>query len=147
MPLFSNGPEPQRSPGLRAGLACVWAVVFWGVGGCASTEPASGLRGEVLHTSWLQLQGPGWAEVAPGLVMELPLSPYRAKFADTQGVFYQASTPVVFRTRQGAVVAVPGGLYVKHAQPDQALSWTEPVWRQPTMVYSHLFAVRRHPGL
>lgn len=146
MSLFSNGTVPHPRPGLRAGLACVGAWLLLGVGGCASIGPSPGLRGDVLHNSWLQLQGAGWAEVAPGVVMELPLAPYRAKFADAQGIFYQASMPVVFRTRQGAVVAVPGGLYVKHTQPDQALSWTEPVGFQPTMVYSHLFAVRRHPG-
>jgi hypothetical protein len=130
----------------RTGIAMLLALASLGAGGCASRAPEPSLRGALLHTSWLLLQGETSAEVSPGLVMQLPQAPYRAKFADAQGVFYQASMPLVFRTQQGSVVSVAGGLYVKHARPHEALSWTEPVWLRPAMVYPVPFAVRRYPG-
>jgi len=122
------------------------AVLSLGLVACAGPTGSMGLQAAVPHSGWLQLQGERVAEVSPGVYLELPDASYRARFTDTQGVFYQASLPLMYRTRHGAVVAVAGGLYVRHEQPQQAVSWTEPVWFKPAMPYRHVFAVRVFRG-
>jgi hypothetical protein len=131
---------------LRVGQFLSLATLSLGLAGCAGPLASWGLQGAVPHSGWLQLQGERVAEVSPGVYLELPQAPFRARFTDAQGVYYQSSLPLVYRTQHGAVVAVAGGLYVRHEQPQQAVSWTEPVWFKPAMAYRNVFAVRVFRG-
>jgi hypothetical protein len=126
-------------------LSLVGTVI--GVGGCSSTGDLAGVQGVEANSGWLELRGNRFAEVAPGIVLEMPEGPYRARFSDTQGIYYQAARPLVYRSALGVVTAVTGGVYVKNGRLDRARSWSEPVMPSPRMAYSHIFAVKVHPAM
>ena len=69
--------------------------------------------------------------VSPGVFLNLPDAPYRAKFADDRGVYYQASRALRFSTQDGAVIEVDGGLYMLHDNPLQATTWFYPTLGAP----------------
>lgn len=127
-------------------LGAAMGAVLAGAGGCSSLPSSPLLTRAVSHQGWLQLEGGHITEVSAGLFLELPRAPYRARFSDADGTYYQAALPLVYRTRQGSVTAVAGGLYVAHDRPDEARSWTEPVFFTPTRVYSTVYPVRMFPG-
>ena len=112
------------------------------LGACSGLQPLPTPTGSAARGSWLSLQGVKKAEVSPGVQVELPDAPYRARFADQHGTYYQASQPVVFRTVHGLATAVEGGLFVRFDQPGVAVVWTEPLWGAATMAHGQTFEVR-----
>jgi hypothetical protein len=123
---------------VAAGLA---ALMF--LSGCAGLQPLPVDARHAAHGSWLRLQYVMQAEVSPGVHVELPDAPYRARFADQNGIYYQASRPVVYRTVHGVYTAVEGGLFVRFDQPTVAVVWTEPLWGAATLTYPQTFLVQR----
>lgn len=101
-------------------------ALLLGLTACADLRPLGPDRGSGSHGAWLELDQHRIVEDAPGVRLELPDSPYRARFEDADGVFYQATFPLVFRTRHGIVNSVPGGLYVRHDNPQEARPWCFP---------------------
>lgn len=97
-----------------------------------------------MNSGWLELMGNRSVTVAPGVVLEMPDVPYRARFSDAQGIYYQAAQPLAYRSAFGVVTLVTGGLYVKHGSLDQARSWTESVTSSPRMEHRQFFTFRRH---
>lgn len=138
---------PERARQRRLGPAC--AVLAAGlaalsvVSGCSSLRPLPVDPKHAAHGSWVTLRDVSRAEVSPGVQVELPEAPYRARFADAQGIYYQSSLPVVYRTEHGAVTAVEGGLFVRFDQPTVAVVWGEPLWGAATMPNPQTFAVQR----
>lgn len=132
----------QSLNGSRALLAA-WLAGLTLLAGCSSLQPLPVDARHAAHGSWVVLQGLSSAEVLPGVQVELPDAPYRARFADARGIYYQASLPVVYRTVHGAVTAVEGGLFVRYDQPTSAVVWSEPLWGAATMPHPQTFEVRR----
>lgn len=81
--------------------------------------------------SWLALEDDRQLFVAPGVVLELPDAPYRAQFADPNGIYFQASRPLRFVTQHGFVNEADGGLYMRYDNPTQATTWFQPTLGAP----------------
>jgi len=118
-------------------LATLVAVAaLLGSAGCASplqtlpTQPPEHALG-----AWLDLVSAPHSEIRPGVVLELPQAPYRARFADAQGVYYAPSQRLVFRTQHGLTQENEGGLYVRHDRPGWAQVWLAPVAGRPAMPF------------
>lgn len=139
---------PERAPQvLYAPVSALLVAGLTGLlllTGCSSLQPLPVDAQHAAHGSWVVLQGVSSAEVLPaGVQVELPNAPYRARFADARGIYYQSSLPVVYRTVHGAVTAVEGGLFVRFDQPTLAVVWGEPLWGAATMPHGQTFAVQR----
>lgn len=120
-------PHTTSRPVLRRwAITLMGLALLQGLAACADLRPLGPDRGAGAHGSWLELDQPRMVEVSPGIRLELPDSPYRARFEDEDGVYYQASMPLVYRTRHGVVNAVAGGLYVRHGHPSEAMPWFRP---------------------
>lgn len=113
------------------------------LGGCSTLQPLPVEPRHAAHGSWVVVQGVRSAEVSPGVRVELPDAPYRARFADAAGIYYQSSLPVVYRTVHGVATAVAGGLFVRFDQPTLAVVWGEPLVGAVTMHHPQTFGVRR----
>ena len=103
----------------------VLALVL-GLAGCADLRPLSAGADGPRQGWWVELDDARRLEFGPGITVELPDAPYRAKFEDAQGVYFQAAAPIVFRTVHGVTNAVEGGLYVRNDRPDEATAWIYP---------------------
>lgn len=134
---FPEGRTVPTRLGMALGAATLALLVA-----CSGLQPLPTQTGIAARGSWLSLQGVKKAEVSPGVQVELPDAPYRARFADRHGTYYQASQPVVFRTVHGLATAVEGGLFVRSDQPGVAVVWTEPLWRSATLAHRQTFEVR-----
>lgn len=128
---------------LPVAMRVVCLAVATALSGCAGLQPLPVDAGHAAHGSWVTLQGVQGAEVSPGVRVELRDAPYRARFADLNGIYYQASQRVVYKTIHGVSTEVEGGLYVRFDQPSAAVIWTEPLWGSATMTYPQLFPVKR----
>lgn len=141
----SCGQRPQRSgtPARALARALAGATLVLALSACAGLQPLPTTEKPDLQGAWLELTGPTRASVAPGVVLELPSVPYRARFADAKGIYYQASASLVYRTQHGIASEVVGGLYLPHADPTQALVWHEPLFGSATMPYPNRWPVKR----
>jgi hypothetical protein len=117
-------------------------LALLGLIGCTSHSPLRPVEAVNPNSGWLEISGPTVADLGSGIRLEMPLGPYRARFADAQGVFYQASLPLIYRTTLGTTTYATGGLYVLDSEPGQARAWSEPVSPSPSVAYSHWFPVR-----
>lgn len=81
----------------------------------SSTQPSMGW--------WAKLPGPRVVTVSDGVVMEMPDGLYRARFADQDGVFYEAANALYYRTQHGVVTALQGGIYVRYDAPETGNPW------------------------
>jgi len=136
-------PAARGHAGSARGLLVTGLVTLWLLAGCSSLQPLPVETRHAAHGSWVVLQGMRSAEVSPGVWVELPDGPYRARFADASGIYYQSSLHVVYRTVHGAITLVEGGLYVRFDQPGVAVVWGEPHWGAATMPHLQTFAVQR----
>ncbi|MDZ4101008.1 MAG: hypothetical protein U1E12_04950 [Hydrogenophaga sp.] len=125
------------------GMASLAAAALLLLTGCSGLQPLPTDARLAAHGSWLTLQGMRSAEVSAGVQVELPDAPFRARFADGEGIYYQASQPVVYRTIHQIATAVQGGLFMRFEEPTVAVVWIEPLWGAATMPHSVEFSVRR----
>lgn len=121
----------QRSPGLR-NLTLASMLLAMCLGGCANLQELGSVRGGYAQGSWLALDDAHDYTVSPGVSLSLPDAPYRARFADARGVYFQASRALRFKTQDGVVIEVDGGLYMLHDNPFQATTWFYPTLGAPT---------------
>ena len=126
----------------RAALLALCMVLLQLLTACADLRPLGHATGAGGYGSWLELDENRMVEVSTGIRLELPDSPYRARFEDADGVYYQASQPLVFRTWHGAVNMVAGGLYVRHGDTGQARPWFYPTLGAPHTPNPRLVRVR-----
>ncbi|WP_089954093.1 hypothetical protein [Limnohabitans sp. 2KL-3] len=127
-------PPLLRSLGLRSSaLAAV--VLALSLSSCGHLQELGSVRGGYAQGSWLALDDAHRHTVSPGVFLNLPDAPYRAKFADERGVYYQASRALRFSTQDGAVIEVDGGLYMLHDNPLQATTWFYPTLGAPATPY------------
>lgn len=100
--------------------------------GCSDLQPLKGHGFQTAsHGWWLEIRGERTQQLAPAVVLELPNAPYRARFADPNGIYFQASLPLVIRNSDGFATEQAGGLYVTHADPSWAQVWFSPVIGDP----------------
>jgi hypothetical protein len=111
--------------------------------GCTGLQPLPEDNKFAARGSWLLLQDIKQAEISPGVNVKLPDAPYRARFADDNGIYYQASQQVIYKTSHGITVGVEGGLFVRYDQPTVAVVWYEPVLGSATMPHPQTFKVQR----
>lgn len=118
-------------------LAIVVAVAaLLGIAGCAAPlQPLPTRPPEQALGAWVELVSIPHSEIRPGVVLELPDAPYRARFADAQGTYYAPSQRLVFRTQHGLTQENEGGLYVRHDRPGWAQVWLAPVAGRPAMPF------------
>lgn len=134
-------------PGARRALTTLALCALAGLsGGCSTPGGWAPVQGVPVNGGWLEIQGSRLAMVAPGVVLEMPDTVYRARFSDAQGIYYQASQPLRYRSAFGVVTLATGGLYVKHGRTDPARSWTESFTSSPRMEHRQAFAFRLHPA-
>jgi len=121
-------------PVARRLLVSASLVSALAVGGCARflAEPAWQVKEP--NRSWAVVTGARSAELAPGVVLELPDAPYRLWFSDEEGQFFKPSLPLSFRNSDGLAMAWEGGLYIKRSEPGQALVWLSPLVGRPTLL-------------
>lgn len=124
----------QRSPGLRTKTLASLLLALC-LGGCANLQELGSVRGGYAQGSWLALDDAHDYTVSPGVSLSLPDAPYRARFADARGVYFQASRALRFKTQDGVVIEVDGGLYMLHDNPFQATTWFYPTLGAPTTPY------------
>jgi hypothetical protein len=124
----------------------VWTLCIASVltAGCAAPGFFAPFHGVEPNAGWLELQDSRFTTVSPGVLLEMPEGPYRARFADANGIYYQASRPLVYRPQFGGATALTGGLYVPQGQAHQARAWTEPVLPSPILAYPNTFVVKLH---
>jgi len=141
VPLSQRGERtrPCRPSRWRGPLALALAAVL---SACSGLTPFPQDIPPASQGTWLELNGPASAKVAPGVTLELPMAPYRPRFADAKGIYYQATQALAYRTDQGIVSVVDGGLYVAHADPGHAVAWHEPLWGAATMPYANRWSVK-----
>ncbi len=120
----------QRRPGLRP-LTLASLLLAVCLGGCANLHELGSARGGYAQGSWLALDDAHEHTVSPGVSLSLPDAPYRARFADARGVYFQASRALRFKTQDGVVIEVDGGLYMLHDNPFQATTWFYPTLGAP----------------
>lgn len=103
---------------------------------CSTLRPLEAVYGPSAQGSWVMLNDASRLTLSPGLFLELPDTPYRARFADDQGIYFQASSPLRIRTQHGFVNEAEGGLYVRHNNPTQATAWWYPALGAPITPYT-----------
>ncbi len=133
----------------RSSRRCLFSAALLGVAllsasGCTLHSPLKAVQGVAPHSGWAEITGSRTADLGAGITLEMPSAPYRARYADAQGIYYQASLPLIYRSALGTTTAATGGLYVRHGEPARARSWSEPIMPSPSMAHSHWFAVRVH---
>jgi hypothetical protein len=126
-------------------FALFMGVTALGLSGCGGTVLLSQIQGVPPGSGWLEIRGNRFSDEGAGIVLELPDVPYRARYSDGQGVYYQAALPLIYRSAFGVQTAVVGGLYVSNGRADSARSWSEPILLSPRMAHGHFFGVQLHP--
>ncbi len=112
--------------------------------GCQALQPVAQSQGAAAQGWWVELDSPAVVSVSPGVEMELPQAPYRARFTDPNGIYYQASRPLTYRTAQGVHNSVQGGLYVRHDNPRVAHAWVFPELGAQPAPYTQPIAIQLH---
>lgn len=110
--------------------------------GCKGLQTLPALDNQAIRGSWLELNDVRQLTVSPGVVLELPEAPYRAQFADSTGIYFQASRPLRFVTQHGFVNEVDGGLYMRYDNPTQATTWFHPKLGAPVTPYPDPVKIR-----
>jgi hypothetical protein len=105
------------------GLSLVLALFL---SACSTLQPLPNVAGQSAHGAWVELIDVQPLTISPGVMLHLPDAPYRARFADKDGLFFQASRPLQFHTQHGFINEVEGGLYMRHDQPGLASTWFYP---------------------
>lgn len=110
---------------MKWNLLVLWALPL--LTACQSmTNPLRPISATASAT-WLEVQGSSAeVEVAEGVTLWLPKGPYRARFSDADGDYYQSSQPLVYRTQHNIARGVPGGLYVRRNDTSTAQAWYYP---------------------
>lgn len=133
-----TGVQPYHRLIHRAAMAVTLAMLVLTTAGCVALHPpAEPLPPRAMGT-WLDLLSAPDADVGPGMSLLLPRAPYRARFADRDGIYYAASQRLLMRTAQGVVQEAEGGLYVRHDQPNHASVWLAPVVGQPSRPFEQM---------
>ena len=102
-----------------------------GLLGCSQLQPLADAGDRPSRGWWLELRDERTQTISPGVILELPDAPYRARFADEDGVYFQASLPLIFRNAHGLRTEHEGGLYVRNGRSDQAQVWFSPIIGDP----------------
>jgi hypothetical protein len=140
-----NSPSPRfyRHQLLR-GIALIplLGAALFGSTGCTLHSPLRSVQALPPDSGWAEVLGPMHADLGSGITLEMPQGPYRARFSDTRGIYYQASLPLIYRSTMGTTTSTTGGVYVLHGEPDRARSWSEPILASPSVSYSQWFSVR-----
>lgn len=137
-----------RTLGLRPFTMAAWVLgLSQALSGCAGLQELGSVRGGYAQGSWLALDDERQLPVSPGVVLVLPEAPYRARFANEQGIYFQASRALRFITQDGVVIEVDGGLFMRHDNPLQATTWFYPTLGAPatpstTPVKVHFFSAK-----
>ena len=62
---------------------------------CSTLQDLPAINGRSAYGSWLDLNDTRRLTLSPGVFLELPDAPYRARFADKDGIYFQASRPLL----------------------------------------------------
>ncbi len=140
-------PSSLRRHGLnRIAFTAMVLMISSGLTACKGLQELPAVDGQSARGSWLELKDVRQLTVSPGVVLELPDAPYRAQFADPQGIYFQASRPLRFRTQHGFVNEADGGLYMRHDNPTQATTWFHPKLGAPAAPYPEPVNIQYHPA-
>jgi len=141
--LVTSPPRQHEHHSRRALLGtALLGVGLLSAPGCTLHSPLKAVQGVPPHSGWVEITGSRTADIGAGITLEMPSAPYRARYADAQGIYYQASLPLIYRSTLGTTTAATGGLYLRHGESTRARSWSEPIMPSPSMAHSHSFAVR-----
>ncbi len=139
------GVRPVHRAMRRAVMAASAAMLVLATAGCGALHPPAEPLPPRAMGAWLDLLSAADAEVRPGMTLSLPRAPYRARYADRDGIYYAASQRLLVRTGLGVVQETEGGLYVRHDQPHHAAVWLAPVAGQPARPFEPMrWEVRVH---
>lgn len=118
-PMFESAGTWRR---LRISLAAMALLVS----GCAQQLQALPQGGEYPgRGSWVTLTGDPVLQAAPGMRVSLPNGPYRARFADANGVYFASTLKLEVQTSWGGREYLQGGVYLRHEEPTQGWIWTD----------------------
>lgn len=125
-----------RTLGLRPFTLTAWVLgLSQALSACTGLQELGSVRGGYAQGSWLALDDEHQLPVSPGVFLALPDAPYRARFANDQGIYFQASRALRFITQDGVVIEVDGGLFMRHDNPLQATTWFYPTLGAPATPY------------
>ena len=147
--MFSNKSKAWQTAVGRSArplLACVVWVGLVSVSGCATFLSEPVWQAKEPNRSWAVVTSARVAELAPGVLLELPDAPYRLWFSDEDGQFFRPSLPLTFRNSNGFAMSREGGIYIKRSEPGRGLVWFSPPFGSPTLLSTphwHL-AVRQY---
>jgi hypothetical protein len=122
-------------------VLCQW------LSACSSVQdlPAA-VNGRSVYGSWLDLNDARKLTLSPGVFLELPDAPYRARFADKDGIYFQASRPLVFSTQHGFAQEAEGGLYMRNDNTLEATTWLYPTLGAVGIPYATPLKIQYHPA-
>jgi hypothetical protein len=116
-----------------------WALLFsLGLSACSTVQPLPVIGGTSAYGSWIELKDKHSLTLSPGVFLDLPDAPYRAKFADKDGTYFQASRSLQFRTQDGLITEAQGGLYVRYDKLTEATPWLYESLGAPLVPYPYL---------
>lgn len=131
----------------RMVLLCAGVLVmFHGLTACSTLHALPSVNGRSAYGSWLDLNDAHLLTLSPGVFLELPDAPYRARFADRDGIYFQASRPLLFSTQHGFVTEAEGGLYMRYDTPMQATTWLYPTLWAAGIPYASPLKIQYHPA-
>jgi hypothetical protein len=133
---------PSRLIILR-GLSLVLALCM---SACSTLQPLPNVAGQSAHGAWVELIDVQPLTISPGVMLHLPDAPYRARFADKDGLYFQASRPLQFHTQHGFINEVEGGLYMRYDQPGLAKTWFYPGLGAPATPAHHSVKIQFYPA-
>ena len=123
----------------------VLAVSQW-LMACSTLQDLPTINGRSAYGSWLDLNDTRRLTLSPGVFLELPDAPYRARFADKDGIYFQASRPLLFSTQHGFAHEAEGGLYMRYDNALQATTWLyQTLWAAGTP-YPEPLKIQYHPA-
>ncbi len=129
----------RRCIAQRALRHSLWALlVSLALCACSTVQPLPVIGGTSAHGSWIELNDSRILTLSPGVFLDLPDAPYRAKFADKDGTYFQASRYLQFRTQDGLITEAQGGLYVRYDKPSEATPWLYESLGAPWVPYPNL---------
>lgn len=137
-----------RTADLRSlSLAALVLGLSQALSACADLQELGNVRGGYAQGSWLALDDEHQLPVSPSVHLILPNAPYRARFANDKGIYFQASRALQFTTQDGVVTEVDGGLFMRHDNPLQATTWFYPALGAPATPYTtpvkvHFFSAK-----
>ncbi len=142
----SCSPLPTRcSSSARASRCLTLLLAFW-LTGCSTLQALPHVAERPAQGSWLELTDEHRLQLSPGVFLDLPDAPYRARFADKEGVYFQASRPLQFRTQHGFVNEAEGGLYMRYDRPGLASTWYYPSLGAPATPYGASVKIQYFPA-